>query len=123
MWSVHADHLDRPVRMTDGGQVVVWDAVYGPFGQHFVDHRKRIEQPALSRTVFPSGKRAALQLVPARSDEMAPLWNRFDPGREIDVRGFVDDEFFPGELSWVVLLLVSQLACECTRLSFKNANR
>ncbi len=33
LWFVHADHLDRPVRMTDGAQAVVWDAVYRPFGQ------------------------------------------------------------------------------------------
>ncbi len=32
LWFVHADHLDRPVRMTDGSQAVVWDAVYRPFG-------------------------------------------------------------------------------------------
>lgn len=32
LWFVHADHLNRPVRMTDGSQVVVWDAVYRPFG-------------------------------------------------------------------------------------------
>lgn len=31
-WFVHADHLDRPVRMSDGSQAVVWDAVYRPFG-------------------------------------------------------------------------------------------
>jgi YD repeat-containing protein len=32
LWFVHADHLDRPVRMTDGAQAVVWEAVYRPFG-------------------------------------------------------------------------------------------
>jgi hypothetical protein len=32
LWFVHADHLDRPVRMTDCTQAVVWDAVYRPFG-------------------------------------------------------------------------------------------
>jgi RHS repeat-associated protein len=32
LWFVHADHLDRPIRMTDGSQAVVWDAVYRPFG-------------------------------------------------------------------------------------------
>jgi len=28
----HADHLDRPIRMSDGGKTLVWDAVYRPFG-------------------------------------------------------------------------------------------
>jgi RHS repeat-associated protein len=32
LYFVHADHLDRPIRMTDGGENVVWDAVYNPFG-------------------------------------------------------------------------------------------
>lgn len=29
---VHADHFDRPVRMSDGAKALVWDAVYRPFG-------------------------------------------------------------------------------------------
>lgn len=29
---VHTDHLDRPVRMSDGTKALVWDAVYRPFG-------------------------------------------------------------------------------------------
>lgn len=29
---IHADHLDRPVRMSDGSKALVWDAVYRPFG-------------------------------------------------------------------------------------------
>jgi RHS repeat-associated protein len=29
---VHADQLNRPLRMTDAAQAVVWDAVYEPFG-------------------------------------------------------------------------------------------
>jgi RHS repeat-associated protein len=33
LWFVHADHLDRPLKMTDGTQAVVWDAVYRPFGE------------------------------------------------------------------------------------------
>jgi RHS repeat-associated protein len=32
LWYVHADHLDRPIRMTDDTKAVVWDAVYQPFG-------------------------------------------------------------------------------------------
>ncbi len=29
---VHADHLGRPVRMSDGARALVWDAVYRPYG-------------------------------------------------------------------------------------------
>jgi RHS repeat-associated protein len=33
LYFVHPDHLDRPLRMTDSTQAVVWDAVYRPFGE------------------------------------------------------------------------------------------
>jgi RHS repeat-associated protein len=33
LWHVHADQLDQPLKMTDGTQAVVWDAVYRPFGE------------------------------------------------------------------------------------------
>jgi RHS repeat-associated protein len=33
LWHVHADQLDRPLKMTDGTEAVVWDAVYRPFGE------------------------------------------------------------------------------------------
>jgi RHS repeat-associated protein len=29
---VHADHLDRPFKMTNGSKAVVWDTIYRPFG-------------------------------------------------------------------------------------------
>jgi RHS repeat-associated protein len=32
LYFVHADHLNRPIRMTDGSESVVWDAIYNPFG-------------------------------------------------------------------------------------------
>jgi RHS repeat-associated protein len=32
LYFVHADHLDRPLRMTDTSEAVVWDAIYRPFG-------------------------------------------------------------------------------------------
>ena len=32
LYYVHADHLDRPLKMTDASEAVVWDAVYNPFG-------------------------------------------------------------------------------------------
>jgi RHS repeat-associated protein len=33
LWYVHADHLDRPIKMTDETKAVVWDAVFQPFGE------------------------------------------------------------------------------------------
>jgi RHS repeat-associated protein len=33
LWFVHADHLERPIKMTDETKAVVWDAVYRPFGE------------------------------------------------------------------------------------------
>jgi RHS repeat-associated protein len=36
LWYVHADHLNRPIKMTDGAtKAVVWDAIYRPFGEVF----------------------------------------------------------------------------------------
>jgi uncharacterized protein RhaS with RHS repeats len=32
LWYVHADHLNRPIKMTDGSGTLVWDATYWPFG-------------------------------------------------------------------------------------------
>jgi RHS repeat-associated protein len=32
LYFVHPDHLNRPIRMTDTSESVVWDAVYNPFG-------------------------------------------------------------------------------------------
>ncbi len=31
-WSVHADHLNRPIKMTDGAKAAVWTAVWAPWG-------------------------------------------------------------------------------------------
>ena len=33
LFYVHADHLGTPQKMTDGSKVLVWDAVYKPFGE------------------------------------------------------------------------------------------
>jgi hypothetical protein len=30
---VHADQLNRPIKMTNPSQLVAWDAVYKPFGE------------------------------------------------------------------------------------------
>jgi RHS repeat-associated protein len=35
LYFVHADHLNRPVKMTDGSEGVVWDAIYRPFGEAY----------------------------------------------------------------------------------------
>ena len=32
VFSVHTDHVSRPIMMTSLGQVVVWQAEWGPFG-------------------------------------------------------------------------------------------
>lgn len=33
LWYQHPDHLNRPVKMTDASQNVVWDAWYAPYGE------------------------------------------------------------------------------------------
>jgi RHS repeat-associated protein len=33
LYFVHADHLERPIKMTEGSKTTVWDAVYRPFGE------------------------------------------------------------------------------------------
>ena len=35
LYFVHADHLYRPIKMTDGTETIVWDAVYKPFGDAY----------------------------------------------------------------------------------------
>ncbi|MCD0419633.1 DUF6531 domain-containing protein [Rubrivivax sp. JA1024] len=32
-WFAHPDHLNRPTKMTDASQAVVWDAYYWPYGE------------------------------------------------------------------------------------------
>jgi RHS repeat-associated protein len=32
LYFVHADQLNRPLKMTDGSESIVWDAIYRPFG-------------------------------------------------------------------------------------------
>ena len=32
LWFVHADHLDRPIRMTDSAKTMIWNAFFLPFG-------------------------------------------------------------------------------------------
>jgi RHS repeat-associated protein len=33
LWFAHADHLERPIKLTDDTKAVVWDALYRPFGE------------------------------------------------------------------------------------------
>lgn len=33
LWYMHPDHLNRPMKMTDASQTVVWDAWYAPYGE------------------------------------------------------------------------------------------
>jgi RHS repeat-associated protein len=35
LYFVHPDHLNRPIKMTDSTEAIVWDAVYRPFGDAF----------------------------------------------------------------------------------------
>jgi uncharacterized protein RhaS with RHS repeats len=43
LYYVHPDHLNRPLRMTDGAEAVVWDAVYKTFGhQQFRNKQTRL---------------------------------------------------------------------------------
>ncbi len=48
LYFVHADHLDRPIRMTDETKALVWDAVYRPFGEAHA-----ITGPAANNLRFP----------------------------------------------------------------------
>jgi RHS repeat-associated protein len=35
MYFIHADHLNRPQKLTDGSAALVWDAVFQPFGEAY----------------------------------------------------------------------------------------
>lgn len=48
LYFVHADHLDRPIKMTDAAKTVVWDAFYRPFGE-----AHSIAGPAANNLRFP----------------------------------------------------------------------
>jgi RHS repeat-associated protein len=36
LFYVHADHLNRPIKMTDVNKTVVWDAIYWPYGATYL---------------------------------------------------------------------------------------
>jgi len=83
LYFVHADHLDRPLKMTDGSEALVWDAVYNPFGDV-----NSITGPAANNLRFP-GQYFLIQAG------LHYNWHRhYDPtlGRytQIDPFGFVD---------------------------------
>jgi hypothetical protein len=54
-WYVHPDHLDRPSKMTDASQAVVWDVWYTTYGE---------VQSITGSATLPRRIRAALQLEP-----------------------------------------------------------
>ena len=41
----HVDHLNTPQKMTDSTQAVVWDAVYGPFGEASITKQPFFDNP------------------------------------------------------------------------------
>jgi RHS repeat-associated protein len=83
LWFVHADHLDRPIRMTDGTKSVVWNAFFLPFGAVDV-----ILGPASNNLRFPG------QYFLLESGLHYNWYRHYDPtlGRytQADPLGFVD---------------------------------
>ena len=83
LWFVHADHLDRPIKMTDGAKAPVWDAIWLPFGQPH-----SITGPASLDMRFPG------QWFQAESGLHYNWHRQYDPttGRylQADPLGFVD---------------------------------
>jgi RHS repeat-associated protein len=83
LYFVHADHLDRPIKMTDSTEAIVWDAVYRPFGDVY-----SISGTAANNLRFP-GQYFLIE------DGLHYNWYRhYDPtlGRylEADPLGFID---------------------------------
>jgi YD repeat-containing protein len=60
---VHADHLKRPIRMTDPSKATVWQAMWKPFGEPW-PLRHPIARRPLPRPVVPDRDRPRLQLAP-----------------------------------------------------------
>jgi RHS repeat-associated protein len=89
-WWVHADHLNRPVLMTDGSKAQVWQAVWKPFGE-----AQSITGPAALDTRFPG------QWFQIESGLHYNWHRQYDPttGRytQPDPLGFVDG---PGAYSY-----------------------
>ena len=61
---VHADHLGRPIRMTNAARAIVWQGGLQPFRRALQPLRLNREQPALPRPVLPHRNRPGLQLAP-----------------------------------------------------------
>jgi len=66
---VHADHLDRPVRMSDSGKALVWDAVYRPFGAVVSITGSASLNARFPGAMVPARDRASLQLASALRSE------------------------------------------------------
>lgn len=63
IWQVHTDHLNRPIRMTDDLQAVVWNAQYLPYGDVFaITGSAALDYRFLPRSMVPTGNLSPLQL-------------------------------------------------------------
>jgi len=82
-WWVSTDHLNRPVRMTDGAKASVWQATWKPFGEP-----QSITGSATMDARFPG------QWFQLESGLHLNWWRHYDPttGRytQVDPLGFVD---------------------------------
>jgi RHS repeat-associated protein len=111
LYFVHTDHLNRPIRMTDGGENVVWDAVYNPFGgvnsitgpaannlrfpgQYFLMEDGlhynwyRHYDPTIGRYIQPDPLQDVLMTASAPTASSLASYNTGDIGRELP--GFAD---------------------------------
>jgi hypothetical protein len=61
-YTVHADHLNRPIRMTDAARATVWQATWTPFGTAHAITGGRAKPP-LPGAIFPDRERPRLQLA------------------------------------------------------------
>jgi YD repeat-containing protein len=94
LWMVHVDHLNRPVRMTDGAKAFVWNATWLPScrrrasqsGRRARDHRLGVARRAPARSVVPARSGLALQLAPPLRSDTRPV----HAARPARVRGWVE---------------------------------
>jgi len=98
-WYVSTDHLNRPVRMTDGAKATVWQATWKPFGEP-----QSITGSATVDVRFPG------QWFQLESGLHQNWWRHYDPttGRytQADPLGFVDGPSVYGYARQNALLLI-----------------